>query len=58
MKLWIKEKAQKITNGYVNPFTGDLMDNRTYVHFRSFAILLEECEKFDSFDEMIKSKLI
>ena len=53
----IKEKAVKITEGYKNPFTGDLMDSRTYVHFRTFAIALEECETFNSFDELLKSKL-
>lgn len=57
MKNWIKEKAVKITEGYKNPFTGDLMDSRTYVHFRTFAITLEECETFNSFDELLKSKL-
>lgn len=57
MKNWIKEKAVKITEGYKNPFTGDLMDSRTYVHFRIFAVPLEECELFDSFDELLKAKL-
>lgn len=37
--------------------SGDLMDSRTYVHFRTFAIALEECETFNSFDELLKSKL-
>ena len=58
MKNWIKEKAVKITEGYKNPFTGDLMDSRTYVHFKTFAILFEECEKYNSFDDLLKSKLI
>ena len=40
MKNWIKEKAVKITEGYKNPFTGDLMDSRTYVHFRTFEMSL------------------
>lgn len=57
MKSWIKEKSIKITEGYKNPFTGDLMDSRTYVHFRTFAVALEECEKYDSFDELLKSNL-
>ena len=57
MKNWIKEKAVKITEGYINPFTGDLMDNRTYVHFAIFAVPLEECELFESFDELLNSKL-
>ena len=58
MKKWIKERAVKITEGYKNPFTGDLTDSRTYVHFRTFAISLQECEKFDSFDELLKAKLL
>ena len=57
MKNWIKEKAVRITEGYINPFTGDLMDARTHVHFRTFAIPLEECEMFNSFDELLESKL-
>lgn len=58
MKNWIKEKALKITEGYKNPFTGDLMDSRTYVHFKTFSVSFEECEKYDSFDDLLKSKLI
>ncbi len=58
MKNWIKEKAVKITEGYKNPFTEDLMDERTYVHFVTFALALEECEAFKSFDELLKAKLI
>lgn len=57
MKSWIKEKAVKITEGYTNPFTGDLMDSRLYVHFRLFAIALDECEAFNSFDELLTAKL-
>ena len=57
MKDWIKEKAVKITEGYKDPFTGDVIDDRTHVHFRVFALPLEECEKFNSFDELMKSKL-
>lgn len=57
MKNWIKETAAKITEGYENPFTGDLMDDRTYVHFKMFAVPLEECEKFESFDELLKASL-
>ena len=57
MKNWIKEKAVKITKGYTNPSTGDLMDSRTYVHFRTFAIALEECEVFNSFDELLKAMI-
>lgn len=57
MKNWIKEKAEKITEGYKNPFTGELMDDRTYVHFKTFAIALEECEIFNSFDELLKATL-
>ena len=57
MKNWIKEKALKITDGYKNPFTGDLMDSRSYVHFKTFAIPLEECNQYNSFDELLKSKL-
>jgi len=57
MKNWINEKATRITKGYKNPFTSDLMDSRTYVHFRTFAVLLEECNKFNSFDDLLKSKL-
>lgn len=54
-KSWIKEMAVKITEGYKNPFTGDLMDTRTYVHFRTFAKPLEECEKYESFGDLLKA---
>lgn len=57
MRDWIRAKSIRITEGYKNPFTGELMDGRTYVHFRTFAIALEECEQYETFDELLKSKL-
>lgn len=54
MKQWIKEKAVKITEGYKNPFTGEIIDDKTYVHFRTFAAPLEKCNKYNSFSELIK----
>jgi len=57
IKTWIKEKSLKITDGYKNPFTGDLMDDRKYVHFKTFAVALEEANKFNSFDELLAAKI-
>jgi len=57
-KSWIKEKSRMITDGYKNPFTGEVMDTRPYVHFVTFAVPLEDCEKYNSFDELLKSRLV
>lgn len=51
---WITSKAKKITDGYKNPFTGELTDRRKYVHFTVFACPLERAIKHDSFDSLLK----
>jgi len=56
MKKWISEKAKKITNGYKNPFTGETVnEDDLYAHFVCFASKVSDCEKYDSFDEFLKS---
>ena len=58
-KDWIKEKAQKITDGYKEPFTGEVYHaGETWVHFKMFAVPLKEANKYDSFDELLKAKLV
>ena len=59
MKTWIKEKAKKITNGYKNPFTGEITDKGSlYVHFVTFACKAEQAQKYDSLEELIKATIL
>lgn len=55
MKKWLEGK--KITKGYKNPFTGEIQDHRDYVHFFTFSVPLEEANKYESFEELLKAKI-
>lgn len=57
MKEWIQNELIVISHGHINPFTGEFIDDKVYVHFKEFTIPLEECEKYDSFEELLKDKL-
>ena len=56
VKQWIKDKAQKITDGYKDGFTGLVLDDsEQYVYFGTFACKLSKANQYDSFDELLNN---
>ena len=57
MKSWITKKAKNITNGLTDKFTGIKKDQRIWVHFATFSVPLDVCDKYNSFDELLENIL-